>query len=190
MLLPVMSRQTYPGIMGGNGETIVEVDTWTCRQCGQVHTGLPFSYGSDAPEQWFEIPPRQRRRRARLGGETCELDEDRFFLRGRILIRVHDADNAFDWGVWVLLSREDYERAQALWTTPGREKEPPHLGRLATELPYEPSTQGLEVMVHTHPVGDRPTIEVLSMDHPLALEQGQGISLDRVREIAELLLHE
>ena len=87
------------------------------------------------------------------------------------------------------------ERAQLrpddqLWTTPGRESEPPYFGFLCTELPlYQPSTLGLKTMVHTQPVGYRPTVELESTEHPLAVEQRTGITLARVQEIAELLLH-
>ncbi len=169
---------------------MTEADTWICGRCGEVHSGLPFSYGSDAPEQWFHIPPRQRRRRALLSGENCEIDREQFFLRGRILIPVQGEAEPFDWGAWVSLNREDYERALDLWDKRGRETEPPYPGRLATELPYEPPTLGLEVLLYTRPVGNRATIELVFTDHPLALEQRQGIPLSRVREIAEQLLHE
>lgn len=43
--------------------------------------------------------------------------------------------------------------------------------------------------VHTRPVGERPVIELEPTDHPLAVEQRTGITLDRVREIAAALLH-
>jgi hypothetical protein len=35
----------------------------------------------------------------------------------------------------------------------------------------------------------RPFIELEPTDHPLAIEQRTGISWERVREIAELVLH-
>lgn len=169
--------------------TVEDADTWLCRRCGEVHSGLPFSYGVDAPAPWYEIPPRQRRRRTVLSGENCEIDRERFFLRGRILIPVHGADDPFDWGAWVSVDRGDYERALSLWGTHGREEEPPFSGCLATDLPYEPSTMCLEVVVHTRPVGERPVFGLVGRGHPLALEQGRGIPLARVREIAGEILH-
>jgi hypothetical protein len=45
-------------------------------------------------------------------------------------------------------------------------------------------------MVHTQPIGSRPLIELEPTDHPLAIEQRQGITLARVQEIAGLLLHQ
>jgi hypothetical protein len=44
-------------------------------------------------------------------------------------------------------------------------------------------------MVHTREVGQRPRIELEPTDHPLAVEQRQGITRERVQEIAEIVLH-
>jgi hypothetical protein len=44
-------------------------------------------------------------------------------------------------------------------------------------------------MVHTQPVGIRPKIELEPTSHPLAIEQKQGITMERVQQIAEQLLH-
>jgi hypothetical protein len=45
-------------------------------------------------------------------------------------------------------------------------------------------------MVHTRAVGVRPYIQLEPTDHPLAVEQRTGITLARVQEIAEMVLHE
>jgi hypothetical protein len=61
---------------------------------------------------------------------------------------------------------------------------------MSTELPlYQPSTLSLKTRVHTQAVGQRPLIELEPTDHPLAVEQRTGITLARVQEIAETLLH-
>lgn len=39
--------------------------------------------------------------------------------------------------------------------------------------------------VHTRPVGEKPFVEVESTNHPLAVEQRTGITVTRVRQIAE-----
>jgi hypothetical protein len=42
--------------------------------------------------------------------------------------------------------------------------------------------------VHLRGGGIRPFIELEPTDHPLAIEQREGISLERVKELAALLL--
>lgn len=87
-------------------------------------------------------------------------------------------------------SRENFSRAADLWDRPGREAEQPYSGRLTTDLPvYSPTTLSLKTRVHTRPVGERPSVELERTDHPLAVEQRTGITLDRVREIAAVVLH-
>lgn len=88
------------------------------------------------------------------------------------------------------LSRANFTRVVSLWTTPGREQEEPYFGWLSTDLPlYHPSTLSLKARLHTQVVGQRPLIELEPTDHPLAVEQRVGITLARVQEFAETLLH-
>ena len=74
---------------------------------------------------------------------------------------------------------------------PGRENQPPYFGWLSTELPlYQPSTLLLKTHVHARPVGQRPLIELEPTEHPPAVEQRTGITLARVQQIAETLIHQ
>ena len=125
-----------------------------------------------------------------LDDELCIIQVQHFFVRARIVIPVIDADTTFDWTVWVSLSRANFQRTTELWTTPGREQEPPYFGWLSSDLPtYQPTTLNLKTHVHTQPVGTRPIVELEATDHPLAAEQRIGITLARVQQIAEQLLH-
>jgi hypothetical protein len=163
--------------------------SYACRRCGERHRGLPMSYGTDAPAYWDLSLAGDKS--STLEQEQCIIKDEHFFVRGRLVIPVTDAAGTeFDWGVWVSLSRDSFTRALSLWTTPGREREQPYFGWMSTELPlYQPSTLSLKTRVHTQAVGQRPLIELEPTDHPLAVEQRTGITLARVQEIAETLLH-
>jgi hypothetical protein len=164
--------------------------SYLCHCCGERHDGLPMSYGTDAPAYWD--PSLADNESSMLEQEQCIIKAEHFFIRGRLVIAVTDAPpgTEFDWGVWVSLSRDNFARALSLWTTAGREQEPPCFGWLSTDLPiYQPSTLSLKTQVHTQTVGKRPLIELEPTDHPLAAEQRTGITLARVQEIAETLLH-
>lgn len=161
-----------------------------CATCGRFHEQVPMSFGAPAPAPWFSIPEVERGDRVVLSSDQCILDGRHFFLLGRLELVVRDGTEPFTWLVWVSLSRADFERASELWSVEGRENEPPYSGWLQTELPYEPSTLNLEVCLHTRPVGERPYVELKPADHPLAVEQREGITMERVRAIAELVPHE
>jgi hypothetical protein len=161
---------------------------YICSCCGGHHAELPMGYSAHAPYVWdpaFADAPD-----CLLSSDQCVIKAQHFFVRGLIEIPVADSDDVFSWGVWVSLSRESFSRSADLWDTPGRESEEPYFGWLSTELPiYSPSTINLKTHVHTRPVGQRPFIELEPTDHPLAVEQRNGITRERVRDIAEAVLH-
>lgn len=161
---------------------------YTCACCGEFHTELPMGYSTLSPEAWhsdFDDDPDSV-----LGEEQCVIKAEHFFIRGQIEIPVLDGDTPFSWSVWVSLSRDNFSRSLSLWNSPGREKEQPYFGWLTTSLmPYAVSTLNLATNVHTRPVGMRPLVELEPTDHPLAVEQRTGITMDRVREIAEAIRH-
>lgn len=173
----------------GTGES----DSFRCSRCRQVHLGLPLSYNTPAPVYVLDLTETERRERVRLSEDLCEFRDEQgwhYFINGLIQIPLLDGPEPyFSWGVWVSLSDTNYERTLQQWQQPGRESEPPSFGWLSTALPYDPSTINLKTNVHMQPVGERPLIELEPTNHPLAVEQRDGITRERVREIAEQVLH-
>lgn len=172
------------------------MEGYTCNVCGQYHDGLPYSYGSPAPDIVLAMDEKEQKRRVLLSSDQCEVkgqklfDEKHYFILGNIDIPIIDSKDIFRWSIWVSLSKANYEKTCKLWEAEGREKEPPYFGWLCTSLPvYDLSTINLKTHVHTNPVGVRPFVELEPTDHPLAVEQRKGITLARVQEIAEIILH-
>lgn len=163
--------------------------SFVCGQCGETHD-LPLSIAFEAPVYWYEMPASERAQRVVLNEELCAIDRQHFFIKGRICIPVQDSPVHFEWLAWASLSETHFKRAVANWERSRREAEPPYFGWLSSEIPGYPSTVNLKTNVHTRPLGERPTIELEPTDHPLAVEQRTGISLARVREIAQALLHQ
>jgi hypothetical protein len=160
-----------------------------CSICGLWHEVLPLSYSVKAPLAVTGIPEEELLRRVVFSKDQCIVDERSFYLRGRIPVPIHGQDQPFIWGVWASVSQNDFIRTHELWNTTGREAEPAFLGRLNTQIPLYGDTLNLAVRVRTQAVGRRPHFEVLDPAHPLAIEQRDGISMDRIRQIAEQILH-
>jgi hypothetical protein len=91
--------------------------------------------------------------------------------------------------VWAAISAADFERSVELWDQAGREGEPAYLRTLANEIPLFPGSLGLPLQVNTMSVGERPWLQLLPGDHPLIVEQLDGITQARVQEIAEEMAH-
>ncbi|MFJ5924420.1 DUF2199 domain-containing protein [Kitasatospora sp. NPDC092948] len=161
---------------------------FTCACCGERHAETPMNFSSPAPDYWE--PDMEHAPDCELTSDQCVIRGEAFFVRALIELPVVGRDEVFSWGVWVSLSAKNFARACELWETPGRESEPPYFGWLSTELsPYTPSTINLKTMLHTRPVGERPTLELEPTDHPLAVEQRTGITVERIQQLAGELLH-
>ena len=136
------------------------------------------------------LSEQERKSRGMLGSDQCIVDDKSFFIRGLIEIPVVDGDGPFAWGVWVSLSKANFDRTSDLWNDPRRVNEPPCFGWLCNSIPGYTETLNLKTMVHSRPVGVRSYIEIEPTDHPLAREQRNGITLDRIRGIAEQMHHQ
>lgn len=101
-----------------------------------------------APVQWR--PELEDDEASELAEDQCIIEGEHFFVRALIRLPVLDADQDFEWGVWVSLSEENFGRMTELWSTEGREAERPYFGWLSSELPaYEEATLLLKTEVHT-----------------------------------------
>ncbi len=166
---------------------MTETAGFVCATCGTFHAELPMCYGVPAPDYWEILPAEEREQRGEMNTDLCIIDHTDFFVRGHLEIPVQDSEEVFIYAVWVSLSEKNFARTLELWEKPEREKEPPYFGWLSTSLPGYPETLNLKTMVHTRAVGVVPFIELEPTDHPLAIEQRQGISRDRIQEIAAIV---
>ncbi len=162
---------------------------FTCGTCGKFHAELPMDFAVEIPYPYLVIPTEERKSRCYLTSDVCVIDKKEFYIRGCLEIPLIDGPRPFAWGVWVSLSEKSFKRVIELWDYDGREKEPPYFGWLCTRLPLYPDTGLLKTHVHLRPLDKRPFIELEPTDHPLAVEQRNGITMARVRGIAAALLH-
>ena len=154
--------------------------SYRCSVCGELHDDLP-DLGSDRPDMWWGIPEAERDQRIALTSDTCVIDGEEFFIRGVIEIPVHDAAHPFGIGVWVSQRRDNF---LAYVRSPESDQIGPFFGWLCTRIAYYPEdTLFLKTMAH-FPGGElRPRIEVEPTDHPLAVDQREGITIEKAWEI-------
>jgi len=156
------------------------------RGCGHG-TNSNYCFGPNEPQHLGTIPLTERSSRVLMDEDLCIVDKSFFFIRGCIDLPILGTSNRFRWLVWVSISEKTLNRACEVWESTGRESEPPYFGWLNTALPYTPETVGLKTNIHTQPVGIRPLIELEPTNHPLSLEQGNGISQERAEQLAKLI---
>jgi hypothetical protein len=118
-----------------------------------------------------------RDRRQRLSGPRLH----RFPVRGEA--------KALVWGVWASLSEQSFRAWLETYQQDHRSHVGPFFGWLNAWLKPYPDTVGLKTRVHLRDHGQRPWIELEPTDHPLAVEQRNGISVERVAEIYSIMQH-
>jgi hypothetical protein len=161
---------------------------WTCACCGKQFDSLPLDWAFGAPDYWTGIPEAERSARGTLSPDFCTADEH-YFIRGCLAIPIIGCADRLVWGLWVSQSAASFTRAQELFDRDPDRDERPRFGWLDNELPiYQPSTRHLKANVHFQADNQRPLIELQRSDHPLAIEQHEGITLERVQAIITAIM--
>ena len=169
--------------------------SWVCSCCGKTHTGLPLDYTVYFPDYYAEwrngLTNQEIEERSLFNEILCMVDDQYYFASGVIELPILGfPQDKFRWGVWVSVSNNSFSEIVKTVQDEGFCKEP-YFGWLNSTLPhYTPSTLNLKANLHVRGPGRRPWIELEPTDHPLALEQRNGITIERVQEIAAALLHQ
>jgi hypothetical protein len=154
--------------------------SYRCSICGELHDDLP-DLASDRPDMWWGVPEEERGRRIKLTSDLCVIDGEDFFVRGVIKIPVDHAPLPFGIGVWVSLKHEHFLKYVQF---PESAEIGPFFGWLCTRINYYPEeTLFMKTMVHFQNGSLRPEILLEPTDHPLAVDQQNGITLEKAWEI-------
>jgi hypothetical protein len=159
--------------------------SFQCSICGKVHDEIP-QVGTDRPDPWWGIPAEERTRRIELTSESCIIDDDEFFIRGVIEIPIHGHPDPFGFGVWVSQKKENFFQ---YLEKPDSAEIGPFFGWLCTRVAfYQEDTFLLKTMAHFRDGNIRPAIELQPTDHPLAIDQRNGISQEKAWEIVHFYM--
>jgi hypothetical protein len=158
-----------------------------CSSCDSWHEGFP-DIGFDQPLYASEVPEHEGKRRVFLTTDLCVVDDEHFFVRCILFIPIEGIDDQFGWGVWSTLSKknflryqEHYEEDMSGWQ--------PMFGLLSNQIPEYPDTLNLKLSLQTKKKNARPNATLEPTDHPLAVDQKNGMSLEKALKIADPFLH-
>ena len=154
---------------------------FTCPTCGKAHDDLP-DVGADRPDPVWDVEESELQRRVKLTPDTCVIDDEHFFIRGVILIPILDTEEHFGFGVWVSQKRENF---QIYLEHPEDATIGPFFGWLSTRIRYYRPADTYLLKTRAHFRGNklRPSIEVEPTDHPLAVDQREGITMAKAWDI-------
>ena len=160
---------------------------WNCRICGVEHDDVPECFGIEAP--WRALVSNDEfQRRVELTNDQCVVDGSTFFVRGHIEIPIHGHPNPLAFAVWSSLSEESFLRMTDRWNAPDRESDAPYFGWLCSPISVYPDTIRLTLSVKSRSPGLTPVFDILNDEHALAIDQHNGISIERWHQLALQLM--
>ena len=138
-----------------------------------------YTFAKIEPDFIEFLPENRREGRLEMDGDLCVFDDEHYFIRGLITLSIRAKKHFFTWLVWVVLSKDTFERIVDSWQTEGRENNPPDIGTLDTRIPGYLDTTGLEVAIVPSRVGQKPSIRIKPCEHRLFSDQENGIDEER-----------
>ena len=168
---------------------------WTCPCCGQKHAGL-FDLACANPDFWEGDPEKKPNSEVRFSNhilteDFCILDGEHFFVRSVLNLPILGRPgHEFGYGVWVTLSKKNFELYRDTFDSGDQGDLGPWFGWFSNRLKGYPDTLNLKCQVYPREGRQRPTIELEPTEHPLAVEQRDGITFDRILEIYALNGHD
>jgi hypothetical protein len=162
---------------------------WTCAVCGAVHEATPLDWGFDAPAYWDQ--PRDAAE-GFLNSDLCVVrrndGQSDHFIRGVIEIPIIDGEGegeeSFGIGAWVSLSEPNFKWYVDHPEADDSDQGDPWFGWLSNSVPVYPETLNLKTTVCLRGELWRPRIQVQPSDHPLGLDQRDGITISRAHDLS------
>jgi hypothetical protein len=157
-----------------------------CASCGETHFGM-LDLALDRPIGWpdelekYEI---HRNGDFLLTDDLCVMHGNEFYVRGVIELPIkHAEEHSFRYGVWSSLSQENFKIYKDNFDLNQCDHLGPWFGWFSNELKGYPKTLHLKVKVFPQNERSRPSFALEPTDHPLAVEQREGIEIDRILEV-------
>lgn len=162
---------------------------WKCKACGVEHEELPICFGVEAP--WHAlVPENEFSQRVELTKDQCVIDESIFFVRGHIEIPILEFPEPLSFSVWSSLSEASFLHMCERWDEADRASDAPYFGWLCSQVAVYQDSIHLRLSVQTRPPGLTPLFSLEPTDHPLAMNQRNGISIARWHELVHQILHQ
>jgi hypothetical protein len=169
---------------------------WICPCCGLTHAGL-FDIGYAKPEHWTgsveDCRPNWEVRSAKniLTKDFCVIEGEDFFIRCVLELPIVGApEEQIGFGVWSSLSKDNFDTYVKSFNRGKQGHLGPWFGWFCNHLLGYPETLSLKCRVHPRDGRQRPLIELEPTEHPLAIEQQEGITFDRILELYALSGHD
>lgn len=127
-----------------------------CGCCGEAITNFPPDLAFQRPDDIWALSPADKEARATDSDDLCDLDNQRFFVRGVLFIPLTDRDELWGLGIWAEVPEEDFLTYLANFEdSEGLES---FEGTVANHLAIFPGALGTRVRLHFGDNTKRPSL--------------------------------
>ncbi|WP_332660307.1 DUF2199 domain-containing protein [Brevundimonas sp.] len=151
--------------------------SFTCPTCGLIHDGFP-ALVFQGPAAWDWATDEERKADWSLQSDFCRFKDIDFYVRCVLVLPIIDTEQTLEFGVWSTLSKANIDRYWDSFEDHDQSKLGPMFGWFSNELPGYPDTAGLKCHVLPRDHRQRPLIALEPIDHPLAIHQRDGITIE------------
>ena len=152
---------------------------FTCPVCGNEHDELP-ALSFEGPAIFLAASPEEREADFEIGPDIGRFrGDEHFFIRALLAVPVHGwPENPLTWAVWATVSEDSYNRYKAVRLEHDGAKIGPMFGWIGNALPGYEDTLTLRSRLWPQNDRRRPLVDLEPTEHPLAMQQRDGVTLD------------
>lgn len=166
----------------------LEEKEWTCHSCGETHRGI-IDMAFDRPLYWSgQDAPRPNSELNRDGTilteDFCVLDGEHFFIRTLLLLPLAGKpDSFFGLGFWSSLAKPNFDLYLETFDDGDQSRLGPWFSWLSNGLKGYPDCLQLKSRVFPQDERQRPLVHLDECDHPLSLQQRDGITFEQLLDL-------
>lgn len=162
---------------------------YKCPKCGNEHDQLP-AIGFNEPYYYRILSDLDKQEIAEISSDFCIIrhsEQTDRFIRAFLRIKINDACENLDYGVWVSVSKLTFNEYKSEFGDNQEGKS--YFGRVSNEIAdYKESTLGIHVNVETRSGGSRPELIPHESEHRLVSDWKKGITISEAkRRVKELM---
>lgn len=161
-----------------------EDESFVCGVCGQAHEGLSHDFGWKLPDELWLLPEDVRQEKLDWSPDAS-YHEGRWFVRGVLYVPINDTGRQWGWGIWAEIDDKVMGVVYHNFTEDASDA-PLQTGTIANKIPGFEDSVGQQINLRFRTADLRPLFFFPEdSQHPLAIEQREGVSLERYHEILE-----
>jgi hypothetical protein len=159
--------------------------TFVCSECNKVHNMSEMTLIHKIPMHCFKIPENERAKRIKVNDDLCSIDGKLYFIRGVLEMPIIGTKETFDWGLWALLEKKDFDKYIELWNAKIAKNMKSFEGFLEGAPRFYPDSNMVDITIQLRSKSKRPLFKIVSEQDEMGLDQRNGITMEKIHSFID-----